>query len=105
MADPWRFHRALKRVGVISAFFIFLIVASVVLGLVDERSRGFHLLIYCWISFVFVMLTVTHEVRCPRCGQRFHAKGLDYWQLTRRCLHCGQEKYAKLEARPKSEES
>jgi ribosomal protein L37E len=103
MADPWRYHRALKSIGLISILLVFLIAASVALGLISERSRGFHLLVYCWMVLGLVMLTATHEVRCPRCGQRFYAKRLDFWQLTKTCLHCGQEKYAEVAAssRPK----
>ena len=102
-ADPWRQHRVLKRVGSVSILFLFLTVAFVLFGLIDLRSRGFHLLVYGWMLFGLVMLTVTHEARCPRCGQRFYAKGADFGQTTTRCLHCGQEKYGDLGARPKPE--
>jgi DNA-directed RNA polymerase subunit RPC12/RpoP len=102
-ADPWKHHRVLKRIGRVTAIFISMTVAFVALGLIDMRSRGFQMLMYCWMLFVLVMLTVTHEARCPRCGQRFYVKGLEFWQMTTRCLHCGQRKYAALGAIPKSE--
>ena len=97
-ADPWRHHRILKRIGNVAILFIILICASVAVNLVDSRSRGFRILIFGWVSFALIMLMVTHEARCPRCGQRFYAKGLEFWQMTRRCLHCGQKKYAELSA-------
>jgi hypothetical protein len=102
-ADPWRHHRILKRIGRVSAIFISLTVAFVALGLIDMRSRGFQMLICCWVLFVLVMLTATHEARCPRCGQRFYAKGLEFWQMTARCIHCGQRKYAAPGATPNPE--
>jgi tRNA(Ile2) C34 agmatinyltransferase TiaS len=61
------------------------------------------MLVYGWMLFGLVMLAVTHEARCPRCGQRFYAKGAEFSQMTKRCLHCGQEKYADLSARLKPE--
>src|SRR5580704_14853342 len=76
-ADPWRQHRVLKRVGSISILILFLIMAFVLFGQINLRSRGFHLFIYGCILFGLVILTVTHEARCPRCGQRFYAKGAD----------------------------
>lgn len=105
-ADPWRHHRILKRIGTLSVIFISLTVASVALGLIDTDSRGLQMPMYCWMLFELVMLTVTHEARCPRCGQRFYAKGLQFWQVTKRCLHCGQENYADLpEDQPESSRS
>jgi hypothetical protein len=101
--DPWRHHRFLKRIGGVSALFIFLIVACVALGLIDERSRGLQMLMYCWVLFVLIMLTVTHEARCPRCDKRFYANGLQFWQMTSKCLHCGQKKYASLSPATKTE--
>ena len=96
MSDPWRYHRILKRIGVTSTLFIFLTVLSVALGLIDERSRALHMVMICWSLLVLVMLTVNHEARCPRCGQRFYVNGLRFWQMTRKCLHCGQKKYTEL---------
>ena len=52
--------------------------------------------------FGLVMLTVTHWVRRPRCGQQFYAKGAGFWQMTRECLHCAQEKYAEVSSGPRS---
>jgi|SRR5271154_1352242 len=101
--DPWRHHRILKRILTVSVIFISLTVVFVALGLIDIESRGLQMLMYCWMLFGLVMLTVTHEARCPRCGQRFYAKGFQFWQMTKKCLHCGQEKYADLSARPKPE--
>jgi len=92
--DPWRRYRVLKRVSLAAILFLFLTFALVSFGQVDMRSRWFHLLVFGWMILVLVMLTLTHEVRCPRCGQRFYAKGADFWQMTTKCLHCGQSKYA-----------
>jgi DNA-directed RNA polymerase subunit RPC12/RpoP len=97
-ADPWRQHRALKKIGVGSLLFLFSTFAIVTLGHIDMRSRGFHALVFGWIVFVLVMLTLTHEVRCPRCGLRFYAKGADFWQTSGKCLHCGQREYADVAA-------
>ena len=91
--DPWSAHRWVKRVGVASVVFLFLMIALHVYGLIDMRSRGL-LFPFFWMIFVVIMMTVTHELKCPRCGQRFYAKGAEFSQTTGRCLHCGQEKYA-----------
>lgn len=101
-ADPWSRHLFLKRIGSVSILFFFLTFAFVLFGQIDMRSRGFHVLVYVWMLFVLVMLTLTHEARCPRCGQRFYAKGAEFSQVTKRCLHCGQEKYADLSAKTKT---
>jgi len=93
-ADPWRQHRVLKKVGVGSVLFLFSTSALVAFGQIDMRSRGFHALVFGWIIFGLVMLTLTHEVRCPRCGQRFYSKGMDFWQMSKECLHCGQRKFS-----------
>jgi hypothetical protein len=50
----------------------------VTIGQLDMRSQAFRVLTLGWIVFGLVMLTVTHEVRCPRCGQRFYAKGRSF---------------------------
>jgi len=65
------------------------------------RSHGFWILTLSWMLFVIVMLILTHELKCPRCGQRFYAKGADFWQMTKTCLHCGQQKYSDVSAAPK----
>jgi hypothetical protein len=93
-ADPWRHHRALKKIGVGSVLFLFSTFAFITFGQIDMRSCGFHALVFGWIIFVLVMLTLTHEVKCLRCGQRFYAKGTDFSQMSKKCLHCGQHKYA-----------
>jgi predicted nucleic acid-binding Zn-ribbon protein len=49
------------------------------------------------------MITLTYRVRCPRCGQKFYAKGTVYWQMATKCLHCGQKKYADVGAPTKSD--
>jgi hypothetical protein len=100
MTDPWKHHRILKRIGVTSALLMFLTFASVALGIVNENPRGSRIFIYCWMLLVLVMLILTHEARCPRCGRRFYARGLDFRQMTKKCLHCGQKKYAELAATP-----
>ena len=92
--DPWKRHRMLKRVSILAVLVLFLTFALALFGQIDLRSRGFHLLVFGWMIFALVMLTLTHEVRCPRCGQRFYAKGAEFWQMTTECLHCGQLKYA-----------
>ena len=92
--DPWRGHRLLKRVSILAILFLLLTFAVVLFGQIDMRSRGIHLLVFGWMIFGLVMLTLTHEIRCPRCGQRFYAKGAEFWQMTTECLHCGQPKYA-----------
>lgn len=97
--DPWKHFRILRRVGIVSVLFFSLAAAFFVLGQIDMHSRGFHALTFGWMLVVLVMLAVTHEAKCPQCGQRFYAKGADFSQITKRCLHCGQEKYAELGAR------
>jgi hypothetical protein len=92
--DPWRRHRLLKRVGIFAILFLYLAIAVVLFRQIDMRSRGVYLLGFGWMIFCLVMLILTHEARCPRCGQRFYAKGVDFWQMTTKCLHCGQSKYA-----------
>jgi hypothetical protein len=97
-ADPWKRHRLLKRVSLVAVLFLFLVFAAAVSGQVDMRSHGFRVLVFGWMLFGIVMLTLAHEVRCPRCGQRFYAKGAEFWQMTKTCLHCGQLKYADVSA-------
>jgi|GEM_PF-2941396 hypothetical protein len=92
--DPWRRCRLLKRVNILAIVFIFLTFAVVLFGQIDMRSRGVHLVVFGWMIFGLVMLTLTHEIRCPRCSQRFYAKGAEFWQITTECLHCGLAKYA-----------
>ena len=94
VADPWKRYRFLKRVGLVSVLFLFLVFAAAVSGQVDMRSHGFRVVVLGWMLFGIVMLILTHEVRCPCCGKRFYAKGAEFWQLTKTCLHCGQLKYA-----------
>jgi hypothetical protein len=91
--DPWRRHRFLKRVRVGSLLFVFLTSAFVLFGQIDVGSRDFNVLVGGWMLFVLVMMAVAHETRCPRCGQRFYSKGMDFWQMSEDCLHCGQHKY------------
>ena len=100
-ADPWKRHRFLKRAGFVSVLFIFLVFAAAVFGEADMRSYGFRVLAFGWILFAIVMLILTHEVKCPRCGQRSYAKGAVFWQTTKTCLHCGQVKFAEV-SRPKN---
>jgi hypothetical protein len=94
-------QHSLKRVSLVSVLFLFLVFAAAVSGQVDMRSHGFRVLVFGWMLFGIVMLTLTHEVRCPRCGQRFYAKGAEFWQMTKTCLHCGQLKYADVNAATK----
>jgi hypothetical protein len=101
--DPWRYHRILKRVSVVSILVFFLTSAFVFLAGIDTGSLVVRVLGYGWMLLVVVMLTVTHEVRCPQCGHRFYANGSWFKQMTKRCLHCEQEKYADLDARLKPE--
>jgi hypothetical protein len=77
-ADPWSRHRTLKRVGRVSIPFFFLTFAFVLFGQIDMRSRGFYVLVYVWMLFVLVMLTLTHEAKCPRCGKRFTPRGQSF---------------------------
>jgi len=84
----------LKRVGIFAILSLFLIFALILVGQIDMRSRMFHLLGFGWLIFVLIMLILTHEVSCPRCGQRFYARGADFFQITTECLHCGQPKGA-----------
>lgn len=102
-ADPWRRHHLLKRVSLVSLLLMFLVGAAVVSGQVDMRSHGFRVFVFGWMLFAILMLILTHEVRCPRCGQRFYAKGADFWQMTKTSLHCGQRKYAAVSTPPKPE--
>ena len=102
-SDPWRRFRVLKRVGSVSIIFFFLTIAFVVAGQINLRSHVFHLFILGWIWFGLVMVALTYNVRCPRCSQRFYADGADFSQVTTRCLHCGQEKYADLGTRSRSD--
>jgi hypothetical protein len=65
---------------------------------VEMRPRAVYLpavytVTFGWMIFGLVMIILTHEIRCPRCGQRFYAKGADFWQMAKKCLHCGQQKY------------
>jgi hypothetical protein len=103
--DPWSTHRWLKRIGVVSIAFLFLIFALGVGGLINARSNGLNAIFFCWMIVVLIMLITTNEVKCPRCGQRFYAKGSEFSQVTRRCLHCGQKKYADVTPESKAVDS
>ena len=100
--DPWRHHRMLMRASIPGVLFLASMCVLVAIGYIDLHSRGVRLLVFGWIIFVLVMVTLTHEVKCPRCGQRFYAKGAVFWQMTTECLHCGQPKYADVVTPPKS---
>jgi len=76
--DPWRYHRNLGRVPKIALPFFLLVPVFVFLGILGLDSDIFHFLVCSWALLVLVMLVMTHEARCPRCGQRFYAKGLDF---------------------------
>jgi DNA-directed RNA polymerase subunit RPC12/RpoP len=96
--DPWHRFRALKRATIFGVSLFFLMSAPLVLERVAMRTRPVYLLaVYLelagWAIFVLVMITLTHEIRCPRCGQRFYVKGTVFWQVATKCLRCGQKKY------------
>ena len=95
-SDPWRRHRILKRWTIASVFLMFSSIAFLLIAQIDLRSRGAHYVVYGWMVMGLVMLTLIHEVRCPRCGQRFYVKRMDFWQMSNKCLHCGQVKYADI---------
>ena len=96
--DPWHRFRTLKRATVIGIAVFSLTSIPLVLGRVEMRPRAVYLpavytVTFGWMIFGLVMIILTHEIRCPRCGQRFYAKGADFWQMAKKCLHCGQQKY------------
>jgi len=62
------------------------------------ESRGVLFLIFGWMGLVIVMVIITHELKCPRCGKRFYVKGLSFWQMATKCIHCGTPKYADVNA-------
>jgi DNA-directed RNA polymerase subunit RPC12/RpoP len=101
--DPWHRFRTLKRVGLIGVSVFFLISAPLVLERAQmQHSRSYLVAVYLevvgWMIFVLVMIILTHEARCPRCGQRFYNKGTVFWQMATKCLHCGQKKYGDVAA-------
>jgi ribosomal protein L37E len=99
--DPWKRHRTLKRVSFLGVvFYLFPTIALAWLEQIDMRSPTMYVLGFGWVIFGLVMLTLWHEVRCPRCGQRFYAKGMEFWQMARECLHCGLPKYADVSTAP-----
>jgi hypothetical protein len=99
--DPWKRHRTLKRVSLLGVFlYLFPVIAFALLGQIDMRSPTMYALGFGWMIFGLAMLTLWHEVRCPRCGQRFYAKGMEFWQTARVCLHCGLPKYADVSTAP-----
>ena len=96
--DPWHRFRTLKRATVIGISVFFLTSIPLVLGRVELRPRaGYPPAVYTvtfgWMIFGLVMIILTHEVRCPRCGKRFYVKKGVFWQMATKCLHCGQQKY------------
>jgi DNA-directed RNA polymerase subunit RPC12/RpoP len=103
--DPWAFFRILKRATIIGISLFFLIAALFITRAIDRGSVIIKMLVWGWAIFVVVMITLTHEVRCPRCGKRFYAKGGDFSQMTFECLHCGQEKYGDLKTGVLSEKA
>ena len=45
---------------------------------------GVMMVVYCWVAmFRFV------KWRCPRCGKRFHLRGLVGKSFSTECIHCG----------------
>jgi hypothetical protein len=99
MADsinPWRRHRLLQWAGFVAVVFIVLASASVVTGWVDLRSHAFEIVVVAWMVICLSMLVLAHEAKCPQCAQRFYAKGGDFFQFSKKCMHCGQIKYAEI---------
>jgi hypothetical protein len=92
----------LKWASVFFLLFTFSTFVLVMVGQVDLRTRGTGLLVVCVMIYGLVMTILTHEVRCPRCGERFYVQGSYFWQITKRCLHCGQLKYADVVTPPKA---
>jgi len=41
-----------------------------------------------WMFWYAVRIFMVNESRCPRCGERFHRRGLWFHPLARSCLHC-----------------
>jgi hypothetical protein len=101
--DPWHHHRTLRRATIIGVSAFFLITAPIALKRIDMSLRALQILFFGWMIFVLTMITLTYRVRCPRCGQKFYAKGTVYWQMATKCLHCGQKKYADVGAPTKSD--
>jgi hypothetical protein len=95
--DPWHRFRTLKRIDVIGVSVFLLTFVLLGLGRVDMRSHAIYFVIFLWgwAIFTLVMIKLTREVRCPRCGQRFYVKDV-FWQMATKCLHCGRQKYADL---------
>jgi hypothetical protein len=92
---PWRRFRILRRLTIFGMIWFFLFGALVLLGRIYERSRTAEMILgFGWAIFVLAMITLTHEVKCPRCGKRFYVKGYEFAQMATECLHCGQPKYA-----------
>lgn len=105
--DPWHRFRALKRVSLIGVSVFVLISLPLVLERVAmQHSPSYLVAVYLeaagWAIFVLVRITLTHEVRCPRCGQRFYVKRTVFWQIATKCLHCGQKKYGDLDTAAQS---
>src|SRR5262245_55720198 len=98
--DPWRRHRLLKRVSVLGLTLFSPLLFLMVFSNIDLSSRGSRVLGACWAVFVILMIILFHEIKCPRCGQRFYVGDGIFWQMAARCLHCGMPKYGDLGAWP-----
>lgn len=93
--DPWHRFRTLKRATVIGISVFFLTSIPIVLGRVEMRPRAVYLpavytVTFGWMIFVLVMIILTHEIRCPRCGQRFYVKKEVFWQMATKCLRAAK---------------
>ena len=75
-----------------------MIFGLLLLAGISLRSHAVYLVGSGWVIFGLVMITLTHEIRCPRCGERFYVKETVFWQMAAKCLHCGQKKYADVGA-------
>jgi len=92
--DPWHHYRTLRRAKILGVC-VFVLTTALVATFAQTHMRSPVLLIpfFGWMIFGLVMEVLAHQVRCPRCGQKFYVKGSLYWQMATKCLHCGQKKY------------
>lgn len=92
----WREHRRRRRVMwlLLLGFIPGVVLTGTAIGAAFATEPPYIAVAVVWMLAILVTSHRASALRCPRCGQRFYAKGLYHNGFTRKCLHCGLRKWA-----------